>query len=167
MTEKKIRLNIVMVVMTVLGMVLFLISYTTGYYMFGQMNSIAILLSILAALIIELTGIYVQEQQLARLSRKIFFHRKADAYVWEQEWPYILVTVMIILLCSAVGMLLTDRVEAVGTCIVTDFDAGHGGEAAVYVSLAAIAFFLITVFLGIIKNFLSGKNGEVMAENEN
>lgn len=136
-----------MMVLTVTGMVLFLLSYTTGYYVFGQMHSVAILICLFAAIGAEFVGVYAQGKSL------------------EKEWPHILVTMMIVLLCWAVGMILMDRVEAVGNCIMTDFDSGHGGEEAVYMSFIAAGLFLVTVVMGIVKSFLSGRKIKVVETN--
>ena len=167
--KRKIKLDIAMIVLTVAGMVLFLLSYTTGYYVFGQMHSVAILVCLFAAVVVELTGAYVRERRLVKISSKTSNNAEIGIYAQEKgtekEWPYILVTVMIVLLCWAVGMILMDRVEAVGNCIVTDFDSGHGGEEAVYMSFVAIGLFLAAVVLGIVKSFLGGRSIEVVETN--
>ena len=164
--KRKIKLDITMIVLTIIGMVLFLLSYTTGYYAFGQMHSVMILVCLFAAIISELIGAYVREGRLVKISGKVSNDQEIGVYAKEKtpgrEWPYILITVMIVLLCWAVGMILMDRVEAVGNCIVTDFDSGHGGEEAVYMSFIASFFFLITVVLGIIKSFTGGRTIEVV-----
>ena len=136
--DRKLGLDIAMTILTVIGLVLFCISYMTGYYIFGQTHSIAVLLCIFAAVVTEVFGTYAREKYR------------------DKEWPHILVTVMIVLICWGIGMLLMDRVEAVGNCVVTDFDSGHGGEEAVYISFASISVLLIVVVLGIIKSFISG-----------
>lgn len=167
--KRKIKLDIAMMILTVTGMVLFLLSYTTGYYVFGQMHSVAILACLFAAVVVEVTGAYVREHGLVKISSKTSNNAEIGVYAQEKkpekEWPYILVTMMIILLCWAVGMILMDRVEAVGNCIVTDFDSGHGGEEAVYMSFIAAGLFLITAVLGIIKSFLPGRRIEVVETN--
>lgn len=158
-----------MIVLTVAGMALFLLSYTTGYYVFGQMHSVAILACLFAVVVVELTGAYVRERQLVKISSKTSNNTEIGIYAQEKrpekEWPYVLVTVMIVLLCWAAGMILMDRVEAVGNCIVTDFDSGHGGEEAVYMSFVAIVLFLAAVVLGIVKSFLGGRSIEVVETN--
>ncbi|EET61173.1 hypothetical protein BRYFOR_06818 [Marvinbryantia formatexigens DSM 14469] len=168
--KRKTGLDIAMMVLTVAGMVLFLLSYTTGYYVFGQMHSVAILICLFTAVVVEMAGAYVRERGLVKISGKISNNAEIGVYAQkkspEKEWTYILVIAMIVLLCQAVGMILMDRVEAVGNCIVTDFDSGHGGEEAVYMSFAAIGFFLITVILGIVKSFLGGRRIEVVETNE-
>lgn len=164
--KRNIKIDITIIVLTITGMVLFLLSYTTGYYVFGQMHSVAILLCLFAAVVVELIGIYARQHRLIRISGKYSNNEETGVYTperrQEREWPYILLTVMIVLLCWAVGMILMDRVEAVGNCVVTDFDSGHGGEEAVYMSFIAIAFFLIAVILGIVKSFLSGSSIKVV-----
>lgn len=134
-TKRKIKLDISMIILTICGLVLYLLSYTTGYYEFGKMHSIMILLCLMLAILAELFGVYAREGHP------------------DKEWPHILVTVMIFFICWGIGMILMDRVEAIGTCVVTDFDAGHGGEEAVYISFASIVILLVTVILGIVKSF--------------
>lgn len=134
--KRKIKMDIAMVVLMVIGFALFLLSYTTGYYVFGQMHSVMITVCLFAALIAEMAGAYVREGHP------------------DKEWPHLFMTAVIVLICWAVGMILLDRVEAIGTCVITDFDSGHGGEEAVYMCLVAVLFFLAAVVLGIIKSFL-------------
>ena len=164
--KRKFKMDIAMVVLTLIGFVLFLLSYTTGYYVFGQMHSVMILICIFAAIVVQLAGAYIREGRLVKISGKVSNDQEIGVYAKEKtsgkEWPYILIMVMIVLLCWAVGMILMDRVEAVGNCIVTDFDSGHGGEGAVYMSFIAIGFFLVTVVLGIIKSFTGGRTIEVV-----
>ena len=83
----------------------------------------------------------------------------------DKEWPHIFMTVMIALICWGIGMILMDRIEAVGNCIVTDFDSGHGGEEAVYMSFVAILFLLTSVVSGIVKSFRSEERIKVVEEN--
>ena len=159
-------MDMAMVILTVIGLVLFVLSYTTGYYIFGQMHSVMIMICVFAAIVLQLVGAYAREGRLVKISGKVSNDQEIGVYAKEKahgrEWPYILVILMIVLLCWAVGMILMDRVEAVGNCIVTDFDSGHGGEQAVYMSFVASLFFLITVVLGIIKSFTGGRTIEVV-----
>ena len=46
-----------------------------------------------------------------------------------------------------------DRFEGIGVCIVTDYDAGHGGEEAIYLSIAATVLWLVAAVLVLIGNF--------------
>lgn len=133
--KRKIKSDIVMSIMIVIGLILYLLSYTTGYYVFGQMHSILILACLLISVIAVITGAFLRESNPGK------------------EWPRILMTAVIILICWSIGMILMDRVEAVGNCVVTDFDSGHGGEEAVYISFASIAVLLITTSIGIVKSF--------------
>lgn len=147
MTEKKMRkikLDIMMMILTVVGLTLFLVSYTTKYYVFGQMHSVAILISLAGALAVEVIGLCARERYP------------------QKEWPHILVVIMIVLLCCGIGLILMDRVEAVGNCVVTNFDEGHGGEEAVYISFAAILAIMAAVILGIVKNFLGRSSIKVV-----
>lgn len=146
--KRKIKSDIVMSIMIVIGLILYLLSYTTGYYVFGQMHSILILSCLFVSVIAVMMGAFLRDSNPGK------------------EWPRLLMTVVIILICWSIGMILMDRVEAVGNCVVTDFDSGHGGEEAVYISFASIAVLLITTIIGIVKSF--GRNSiEVVEEHEN
>lgn len=145
--KRKIKLDIAMVILTVIGMVLFLLSYTTGYYVFGQMHSVMIMVCLFASVVAELAGAYLREEN----PRK--------------EWPYLFMTAVVVLLCWSVGMILMDRVEAVGTCVLTDFDSGHGGEQAVYMCFVAILLFLAAVVMGIVKSFTGDRDIKVVENN--
>ena len=145
--KRKIKSDIVMSIMIVIGLILYLLSYTTGYYVFGQMHSILILVCLFVSVIAVMAGAFLRESNPGK------------------EWPRIFMTAVIILICWSIGLILMDRVEAVGNCVVTDFDSGHGGEEAVYISFASIAVLLITTIIGIVKSF--GRNSiRVVEEHE-
>ena len=111
MNQRKFsRLEFVMGVLSLLlniaGTVLFFVSYTTGYYKFGEMNS-----------------------------------------------PMILTFAITALLVAGAILLIGDRVEGIGNCIVTDYDSGHGGEEAIYYSLAASGAMLLGMLLNVAGSF--------------
>lgn len=133
--KRNSKMDIAVIVLMVISIVLFTLSYTTGYYTFGQMHSVNITVCLFIAIVTELLSIYGWRSNPCK------------------ELPYIFRTLTVALQCWGIGMILMDRVEAIGNCVVTDFDAGHGGEEAVYMSLVAILIILISVVLGIIKNF--------------
>ena len=54
--------------------------------------------------------------------------------------------------------LVGDRVEGIGNCIMTDYDSGHGGEEAIYLSLGSILAALAAMVFNIIGAF--GKDPE-------
>lgn len=129
------KIDIAMLIFTIIGMILFLLNYTTGYYQFGQRHSVMIICCLFGAVVAELVSMYARENYP------------------EKEWPFLILTAAVVLICWGAGMLLMDRIEAVGTCVITDFDSGHGGEEAVYQAFVALLFFLAAVVLGIIKSF--------------
>ena len=138
-----------MMILTFMGLIMFLLSFTTGYYAFGKMHSVPILICLFAAVLMEGFGVYAREK-------------------WpEKEWPHVLMIITIVLLCWGIGMIFMDRIEAVGNTVITDFDAGHGGEEAVYISLVAVLLFLSTVILGIVKSFFRENRIKVVELNEN
>lgn len=63
----------------------------------------------------------------------------------------LLVTISLV---AAAALLLGDRVEGIGYTLVTDYDAGHGGEEACIMSLVSSGIMLLDAILNITKNFL-------------
>lgn len=126
-------------VCSILGLVLFLLSYTTGYYMFGKMNSYMILLLLSVGMVLEIFSVYAVKK-------------------WQgMFWTKLLSFAGIALLSAAAILLLGDRVEGIGNCIVTDYDAGHGGEEAIYYSIAGSVMMLLAVISNIIVGFFKDK----------
>ena len=60
-------------------------------------------------------------------------------------------------LAGAAALLLGDRVEGIGNCIVTDYDSGHGGEEAIYMSLASCILMLASAVYIIVGSFAQDK----------
>ena len=114
-------------VLSALALILFLLSFTTNYYTFGGLNSGLILALILGAM--AFTGL------------SIWLHHKFPENIWVRFAPF----AVIACLATAAMLLIGDRVEGIGTCIVTDYDSGHGGEEAIYMSLASSVLMLIAV----------------------
>lgn len=137
-TERK--MGRVALILELLAVVLFFVSYTTGYYTFGEMNSIFVLVMLAVAIIVELISLIVS--------------KKDD----EKFWKKLLSFVVIALLAFAATMLMGDRVEGIGNCIVTDYDSGHGGEEAIYLSIASSALMLLGIVAKSIGNFSKSKN---------
>ena len=127
--------GIVTLVLSVAALVLFFLSYTTGYYIFGQMQS-----SVIAALLG--TGIAVE-------IAAIILRSKLPGALW----PKLLTFAVTALLAAAAMLLVGARVEGIGNCIVTDYDSGHGGEEAIYMSLAASVLMLAAVVYNIIGSY--------------
>lgn len=122
-------------VLGIVGLVLFLMGFSTGYYTFGEMNSGYVLLLLTASIVVEFIG--------------AVFKGKGKKQLWTLLFSYC----GIALLTGAAFLLIGDRVEGIGNCIVTDFDSGHGGEEAIYCSVAASVAMLFGVVLNIIGCF--------------
>lgn len=131
--------GVVALILTAAAMVLFCLSYTTGYYIYGQMQSILITVLLASALVVGLAAIILRAKLPGAL------------------WPKFLVFVTVGVLAAAAGLLLGDRVEGIGNCIITDYDSGHGGEEAIYMSLASCILMLAAVIYLIIGSFAKDK----------
>ncbi len=127
--------GIISIVLTVIGTALFCMSFTTGYYTFGQLNSGVVAVLLAGALVVEIADLYLQ--------------KKLPGALWARFLTYG-VTAM---LAAAAVLLIGDRVEGIGTCIITDYDSGHGGEQAIYYSLAGSVAMLAAMVYNIIGSF--------------
>lgn len=140
--SEKIKINAaairrcVVLITCLIGLVFFLLSYTTGYYVLGEMNSMRILAAIIIAIILELA--------------ELILNRKMNSQVTENIFS-LLVTVLSMF---ALVTLMGDRVEGIGFTIVTQFDAGHGGAEACYLSFVACGSFLVGCLMSIIHSFM-------------
>lgn len=128
-------MDVLMILFGIAGLILFFMGFTTGYYIFGEMNSIQILVLILGAILMEMLCIFLGE-------------RFAD-----KAWTRVLTLIVTALLAAAAIMLIGDRVEGIGNCIVTDYDSGHGGEEAIYCSLVSSVLLLLAMILNIVGSF--------------
>ena len=135
--------GILVLALTILGIVLFALNFSTGYYTFGQMNSGLVLTTALAAAVIECFALFCLKKYETKL------------------WPKLLTFVVTALLAFAALTLVGDRVEGIGNCIITDYDSGHGGEEAIYMSLGAVLAWLAAMIFNIIGSF--GKNEPMKA----
>lgn len=126
---------VVALCMTVLGLVLSFLSYTTGYYALGDKNSILVVILAAMALLMGLASLWLGL-------------RYAD-----NDWPGIIPILFAVFLILAAVFHIGDRFEGIGVCIVTDYDAGHGGEEAIYLSIAATVLWLAAAVLVLIGNF--------------
>ena len=127
--------GIAALVLTVGAAVLFNLSYTTGYYTYGQLNSGLVTLLLAGALVFELAALILRGK----------FADKA--------WPKFITFGVTGTLVAAAMLLIGDRVEGIGTCIITDYDSGHGGEEAIYMSIASAILMLVAVIYNIIGSF--------------
>ena len=119
--------------MTMLGAALFLLSFTTGYYVLGEMKSKIILALLGGAFFLEIISLF----SLKKSSDKLL--------------PWLFTFGVTVCLAVAAMMMIGDRVEGIGNCIVTDYDAGHGGEEAIYYSLGGA----VVILLGMIYNIMA------------
>ena len=140
MNQRKFsRLECVMGVLSLLlnivGTVLFFVSYTTGYYKFGEMNSPMILSFFLVGIGMEIFSLLAMVK-------------------WgDKMWTRFLTFAITALLVAGAILLIGDRVEGIGNCIVTDYDSGHGGEEAIYYSLAASGAMLLGMIFNVVGSF--------------
>ena len=119
----------IVIALSVLGIILFALGFSTGYYIYGQMNSTLITLCAIGAIVLECAAIFC-------------LNKFSNAW-----WPKLLTFGVTALLAFSAMTLIGDRVEGIGNCILTDYDSGHGGEEAIYMSLGgAIAWLAAMVF---------------------
>ena len=128
--------------LNVVGCVLFGVSYTTGYYTFGEMNSLMILAFFLVGIGMEL------------------FSLVAMAKWGDKMWTRFLTFAVTELLAAGAILLIGDRVEGIGNCVVTDYDSGHGGEEAIYYSLAASGAMLLGMIFNVVGSFCKAPQAE-------
>lgn len=132
--------------LTVAGLILSLLSYTTGYYALGDKNSILVLILCAVALLMGLAALWLGLRYP------------------DNNWPGAVPILFALFLILAAVFHIGDRFEGIGVCIVTDYDAGHGGEEAIYLSIAATVLWLagaILVLVGNFKPMLKPKAGDL------
>lgn len=140
--EIEVFSGITALILSAAALILFCLSYTTNYYTFGQMNSV-----ITAALL----GAAIAVETAALIARS----KRPDSLVVKT------LTLFVTGFLSAASMLLLgDRVEGIGICIVTDYDSGHGGEEAIYMSIAASILMIAAVVYNIVGSFCREKAQE-------
>ena len=125
----------VILLLSIIGLTFFLLSYTTGYYAFGQMNSNIILVLISFSLI--------------ALGGSIFLNLK---YQNEPFISILTIAITVLLVASAI-LLLGDRIQGIGFTVLTNFDAGRGGEEASYLSFVAMGSLLLACIINIVGSF--------------
>ncbi len=125
----------IVILLSVLGIVLFALGFSTGYYIYGQMNSTLITLTAVGAIVLECAAIFC-------------LNKFQNAW-----WPKLLTFGVTALLAFAAMTLIGDRVEGIGNCILTDYDSGHGGEEAIYLSLGGAIAWLVAMVFNIIGAF--------------
>ena len=121
---------------SIVGLILSILSYFTGYYVLGEMNSIWMFIAIGTAILVQIVNFI--------LNIKI-----------KNEWIFTILNAFIsILMIISFALLIGDRVEGIGFTIVTQFDAGHGGAEACYLSFGACGAWLLGSILKIVESFL-------------
>lgn len=138
--KKKINRVVVFFAITaicsIVGLILSILSYFTGYYALGEMNSIWMFIAIGTAILVQIVNFI--------LNIKI-----------KNEWIFTILNAFIsILMIISFALLIGDRVEGIGFTIVTQFDAGHGGAEACYLSFGACGAWLLGSILKIVESFL-------------
>ena len=138
--KKKINRVVVFFAITaicsIVGLILSILSYFTGYYVLGEMNSIWMFIAIGTAILVQIVNFI--------LNIKI-----------KNEWIFTILNAFIsILMIISFALLIGDRVEGIGFTIVTQFDAGHGGAEACYLSFGACGAWLLGSILQIVESFL-------------
>lgn len=143
-SKLEFAMEVLALLLNVAGLVLFGVSYTTGYYTFGEMNSLMILSFFLVGMGMEL------------------FSLVAMAKWGDKMWTRFLTFAVTALLAAGAILLIGDRVEGIGNCVITDYDSGHGGEEAIYYSLAASGTMLLGMIFNVVGSF--SKSPEIKIE---
>ncbi|MBQ4426432.1 MAG: hypothetical protein II881_01590 [Oscillospiraceae bacterium] len=139
-TEKKgfglhLTIAIIAGAFALIGLVLFLLGFSTNYYTFGGMNSVLITVLIVLA--------------MAAIAASAALIHKFPDKIWAKLMPLAAVG----LLAAASMLIVGDRVEGIGNCIITDYDSGHGGEQAIYMSLVGAVSLIVSIIYIIIGLF--------------
>ncbi len=134
-TTREITTGFAVAALTVLALILFGLGFSTGYYTYGQMNSVIVTICFGGALLIECCAL-------------VCLKKFPKAF-----WPKLLTFLVTAGLAFGALTLLGDRVEGIGICILTDYDSGHGGEEAIYFSLGSMLAALAAMVFNIIGTF--------------
>lgn len=137
--EKKLSFEsvtgVITLILSVFGLSYYLLGFSTGYYTFGQMKSTLTFIIALVALAAESVLLVLKKDG-------------KGGKVW--KYGTYLVTGTLV---AAALLIVGDRVEGIGNCIVTDFDSGHGGEQAIYLSIGGALLLLGAAIFNIIGSF--------------
>lgn len=133
-------IHLVTLVMAVGGGVMLTLSYMTGYVsiVYGEDNSM--LLTVLAIALVACAAYLVVVE----------FSGKAKPAV-----VHILTYAMVAVITLLIMLLLVDRVEAIGNCIVAPWDAGHGGEDSCYLAFGAMGAWGVGLLGNLVGGFMS------------
>ena len=127
--------GLIAAILAVLGLGLYILGFSTGYYIFGQMQSTLTVILICAAIVL------------------LVFNNIARRKWTDAVWTKVLTFGATALLAAGALYIVGDRVEGIGNCIVTDYDSGHGGEEAIYLSLGGAVLLLIAMVFNIVGAF--------------
>lgn len=138
----KFYADVAIAVLSVIAVIFFLLSYTTGYIgiVYGQNNSILITIMLFIVLLISSASAVMKILGIDK------FEKITD----------ILVLVNTALLIVSLMLLFADRLDAIGNCIIAPWDAGHGGEDSCYLSFVSMGCFIVCAVLNIIGAFVAG-----------
>jgi hypothetical protein len=146
MQEKKLGTEtltgMISIIFSAIGLFMFMLGFSTGYYTFGQNSSWLVFLFIIVAILLEVIAVGVG--------------RKFDNKIWANIITYGVTAC----LAAAALLIVADRVEGIGNCIVTDYDSGHGGEQAIYASIGGVLMLLAAMVFNIIGSFAGNKDAE-------
>ncbi len=157
--EKKIKnkksvgfwLTFVTFLFCVVGLVFDLLSYfLANYYklVFGEDNSIITLVFIIIAIVLS----------LALAGLEILFPR----HKYIRRIAALLLTVCITV---AFTYMIFDRLEAIGNCVVTAYDAGFGGEEACYLTFVGFGFLVVAAIINIVGTGLDERKDKTDKKN--
>ena len=126
-------------VLGLIGAIFLALSYNTGYVsiVYGTKNSIT--LTVLAIVIPAAALILVLGQWKGFLKSEHIYNLVSYA--------------LVIALILAILLLLADRVDAIGNCIVAPWDAGHGGEDSCYLSFVSMGVWAVAMIGNIVLCF--------------
>ena len=118
------RISCATAVLGLVGAIFFVLSYNTGYVsiIYGAKNSIFLTVTAIA---IPVIGAVMAVGQLR-------------GFLKSEHTYNLLSYALVILLTLSILLLLADRVDAIGNCIVAPWDAGHGGEDSCYLSFVSM-----------------------------
>ena len=136
----KFYADAIIALLTVIAVIFFALSYTTGYIgiVYGKENSIIMTVFLALILLISVGSVVVE----------ILGMRKLSALV---DVAVLLNTALIMVVLV---LLIADRVDALGNCIIAPWDAGHGGEDSVYLSFVTMGCLLVSIVLNIVGTFI-------------
>lgn len=136
-------INLLTLLLVLVGTVCFALSYMTGYVsiVYGMNNSIII--TLMLAGMIMISALIISFQIMGKVRVKEVYN--VSMYI------------LVILLTLSAGLLLADRVEAIGNCIIAPWDAGHGGEESCYLAFVSMGCWLVAVIANIVGTFMGYK----------